>query len=123
MNKFFNLISLTECGFHGHLEEDGLFYLNMDVYCRPRRSSPLSFSKLSRLQNEPDKKQGRSLIFAPEHVLETMSVELHGRSHPAHNAARMVRYPEHRPCGCQGMKVTGSLKGAWSQKARCQRLF
>ena len=40
-----------------------------------------------------------------------MSVELHGRSHPAHNAARMVRYPEHRPCGCQGMKVTGSLKG------------
>jgi hypothetical protein len=33
-----------------------------------------------------------------------MSVELHGRSHPAHNAARMVHYTEHRPCGCQGMK-------------------
>ena len=44
-------------------------------------------------------------------MLETVSVELHGRSHPAHNAARMVHYTEHRPCGCQGMKVKGSLKG------------
>ena len=43
VNKLFNLLSLTECGFYGHLEEDGLFYLNMDVYCRPRRSSPLIF--------------------------------------------------------------------------------
>ena len=104
MNKLFNLISLTECGFYGHLEEDGLFYLNMDVYCRSRRYSPLSFSKLSRLQNETDKKQGVVLFFCHEHVLETMSVELHGRSHPAHNAARTVHYPEHKPCGCQGMK-------------------
>ena len=56
-------------------------------------------------------------------VLETMSVELHGRSHPAHNAARMVHYTEHTPCGCQGMKVKGSLKGAWSQQSRCQRLL
>ena len=31
VNKLFNLISLTEWGFYGHLEEDGLFYLNMDV--------------------------------------------------------------------------------------------
>ena len=62
VNKLFNLLSLTECGFYGHLEEDRLFYLNMDVYCRPRRSSPLTFSKLSRLKNETDKKQG--VVFA-----------------------------------------------------------
>ena len=62
VNKLFNLLSLTECGFYGHPEEDGLFYLNMDVYCRPRRSSPLTFSKLSRLKNETDKKQG--VVFA-----------------------------------------------------------
>ena len=74
MNKLFNLISLAECGFYGHLEEDGLFYLNMGVYCRSRRYSPLSFSKLSRLQNETDKKQERSLLCSHEHVLETVSV-------------------------------------------------
>jgi hypothetical protein len=33
-----------------------------------------------------------------------MSVELRGRSHLAHNAARMVHSTEHRPCGCQGTK-------------------
>ena len=60
---------------------------------------------------KPTKNKDVVLFCCHEHVLETMSVELHGRSHPAHNAARMVRYPEHRPCGCQGMKVTGSLKG------------
>ena len=37
-----------------------------------------------------------------------MSVELHGRSHPAHNAARMVYLTGHGPCGCQGIK---ELKG------------
>ena len=82
VNKLFNFISLTECGFYGHLEEDGLFYLNMDVYCRSRRYSPLSFSKLSRLKIETDKKQERSL-FCYMLCSKTMSVELHGRSHPA----------------------------------------
>ena len=31
VNKLSNLLSLTECGFYDHLEEDGLFYLNMYV--------------------------------------------------------------------------------------------
>ena len=31
VNKLSNLLSLTECGFYDHLEEDGLFYLNMDM--------------------------------------------------------------------------------------------
>ena len=53
---------------------------------------------------KPTKNKSVVLVCCHEHVLETMSVELHGRSHLAHNAARMVRYPEHRPCGCQGMK-------------------
>ena len=51
-----------------------------------------------------------------------MSVELHGRSHPAHNAARMVYYTDHRPCGCQGIKVKGSLKGMVSKVSMSKAL-
>ena len=39
VNKLSNLVSLTECRFYDHLEEDGLFCFNMGMYCRPRRSS------------------------------------------------------------------------------------
>ena len=37
-----------------------------------------------------------------------MLVKLYGRSHPAHNAARMVYHTDHKPFGCQGIK---ELKG------------
>ena len=41
-----------------------------------------------------------------------MPVELHGRSQPAHNAARMLYHTDHRPCGCQGIKeLKGPSKG------------
>ena len=41
-----------------------------------------------------------------------MPVDLHGRSHPAHNAARMVYHMGHGPCGCQGIKeLTGPSRG------------
>ncbi len=63
--KFSNLLCLTEWGFYGHLEEDGLFYLNMDMYSRPHRTSQLSFSKLSQLQNETRTKQERSFVLLP----------------------------------------------------------
>ena len=33
-----------------------------------------------------------------------MPVKLYSRSHPAHNAARMVYHTGHGPCGCQGIK-------------------
>ena len=46
VNKLFNLLSLTECGPYGHLEKDGLFYLHMDVYCRPRRPSATVIFKI-----------------------------------------------------------------------------
>ena len=46
VNKLSNLLSLTECGPYGHLEKDGLFYLNMDVYCRPRRPSATVIFKI-----------------------------------------------------------------------------
>jgi hypothetical protein len=42
----------------------------------------LSFSKLSRLQNETHKNRN-VVLFAAMLYLETMSAELHGRSHPA----------------------------------------
>ena len=45
-----------------------------------------------------------------------MPVELHGRSHPAHNAARMVHYTEHRPCGCQGIKSLRVPQGGMVSK-------
>ena len=64
VNKLFNLLSLTECGFYGHLEEDGLFYLNMDVYCRPRRPSATVIFKIVLAQNKTHKKE-RSFCFAP----------------------------------------------------------
>ena len=100
VKKFSNLLCLTECGFYGHLEEDGLFYLNMDVYCRPRRYPPLTFSKLSRLQNETDKKQGRSLIFAAMNMYSKRCLfVLHGRPHPARSS---------RVCESQG---PGGFKG------------
>ena len=41
-----------------------------------------------------------------------MPVKLYGRSHPAHNAARMVYLTGHWPCGCQGIKeFKGPLRG------------
>ena len=41
-----------------------------------------------------------------------MPVKLHGRSHPAHNAARMVFLTGHGPCGCQVIKeFKGPLRG------------
>ena len=41
-----------------------------------------------------------------------MPVKLHGRSHRAHNAARMVYLTGHVPCGCQGIKeFKGPLRG------------
>ena len=103
VKKFSDLLCLTECRFYGHLEEDAHLYPNLSMKSRLAQLDNGHFSKLLKLQNETHKKQERSFISC--HVaLETMSVELHGRSHPAHNAARMVHYTEHRPFGCQGMK-------------------
>ena len=47
VNKLSDLLSLTECRFYDHLEEDGLFCLNMGMYCRPRRPSATVIFKLS----------------------------------------------------------------------------
>ena len=41
-----------------------------------------------------------------------MPVKLHGRSQPAHNAARIVYLTGHGPCECQGIKeFKGLLRG------------
>ena len=48
-----------------------------------------SFSKLLKLQNETRTNEN-VVLFCCHVVLETVYVELHGRSHPAHNAARQV---------------------------------
>ena len=83
MNKLSNLLSLTECGFYGHLEEDGLFYLNMDVYCRPRRpSATVIFQNCPGSKLKPTKNKN-VVLFCYMLCSKTMSVELHGRSHPA----------------------------------------
>ena len=58
-------------------------------------------------QNYPQK-QERSFVLLPCRVSKRCLFKLHGRSHPAHNAARMVYHTDHRPCRCQGIK---ELKG------------
>ena len=122
MKKFSNLLCLTECGFYGHLEEDARLCPNLTMKSCLAQLVNGHFSKLLELQNKTHTKKERSLIFCHV-VLETMSVELRGRSHLTHNAARMVHSTEHRPCGCQGTKVTGSLKGAWSQSLDVKGCF
>ena len=103
VNKLFNLLSLTECGFYGHLEEDRLFYLNMDEYCRPRRYSPLTFSKLSRLQNETDKKQERSFCFAPMNMcLKRCLLSCMVGLVQLPDSTRVICFQGYEPSGCQG---------------------
>jgi len=59
--------------------------------CNPAlpNSQTVIFQKRLELQNETHTKQQRSL-FCCMFVLETMSVVLHGRSHTAHNATRIL---------------------------------
>ena len=50
-----------------------------------------------------------------------MPVKLYGRSHPAHNAARMVYHTDHGPCGCQGInELTGPSRGHSFKGLICQ---
>jgi hypothetical protein len=65
VNKLSNLLSLTECGFYDHLEEDGLFYLDMGMYCRPRRPSATVIFKLSPAPKRNPQKRERSFVFLP----------------------------------------------------------
>ena len=72
-------------------------------------SAVLAVSRNCHVQIAPASKRNphknkNVVLFAAMLYLETMSVELHGRSHPAHNAPRMVYHMDHRPCGCQGIK-------------------
>ena len=82
MNKLSNLLFLTECGFMTILRRTDCFILIWTCSAVLTDHQQLSFSKLSRLQNET-RKNKNVVLFATMLCLETMSVELHGRSHPA----------------------------------------
>ncbi len=58
--KFSNLLCLTRCGFHVHLEEDGHFYSNMSMYGRLAERNNCHFSNYPSSQT----KLLRSLAFA-----------------------------------------------------------
>ena len=60
VKKFSNLLCLTRCGFHVHLEEDGHFYSNMSMYGRLAERNNCHFSNYPSSQT----KLLRSLAFA-----------------------------------------------------------
>ena len=50
--KLSNLMCLARFGFYDHFEEDGLFYLNMSIQCRPHWNLATIIFKSSQLYNK-----------------------------------------------------------------------
>ena len=72
--------------------------------CNPAlpNAQTVMFQNLLKLQNKPTKNENVVLFCYHEHVLETMSVVLHGRSHLA-QGSRVRR--SQGPYGFKGTKV------------------
>ena len=104
VNKLSNLLSLTECRFYDHLEEDGLFCLNMGMYCRPRRPSATVIFKLSPAPKRNPQKQERSFVLLPccssKRCLLSCMVGLIQLP----NSTRVICFQGYGPCGCQGRR-------------------
>ena len=102
VNKLSNLLSLTECGFYDRLEEDGLFYLNMGMYCRPRRPSATVIFKIVSAPKRNPQKRERSFVLLPccssKRCLLSCMVGLIQLP----NSTRVICFQGHGPCGCQG---------------------
>ena len=85
MNKLSNLLCLTGCGFHGHLEKGGLISPNMGTLCRAHELVPLAFFNIGLFRAKSEKLLNYILAFLPccsfERCSETMPV-MYGRSHP-----------------------------------------
>jgi hypothetical protein len=104
VNKLSNLLSLTECGFYDRLEEDGLFYLNMGMYCRPRRPSATVIFKIVSAPKRNPQKRERSFVLLPccssKRCLLSCMVGLIQLP----NSTRVICFQGYGPCGCQGRR-------------------
>ena len=104
VNKLSDLLSLTEYRFYDHLEEDGLFCLNMGMYCRPRRPSATVIFKLSPAPKRNPQKQERSFVLLPccssKRCLLSCMVGLIQLP----NSTRVICFQGYGPCGCQGRR-------------------
>ena len=52
VNKLSNLLCLTGCGFHGHLEKGGLVSPNMGTLCRAHELATLAISNIGLLEQK-----------------------------------------------------------------------
>ena len=95
--------ALLNVGFMAILRRTHIYILIWACNPASPNSTTIIFQNCSSFKTKPAQNKN-VVLFCCHVVLETVSVELHGRSHPAHNAARMVHYTKHIPCGCQGIK-------------------
>ena len=104
VNKLSNLLSLTECGFYDRLEEDGSFYLNMGMYCRPRRPSATVIFKIVSAPKRNPQKRERSFVLLPccssKRCLLSCMVGLIQLP----NSTRVICFQGYGPYGCQGRR-------------------
>ena len=54
MNKLSNLLCLTGCGFHGHLEKGGLVSPDMGTLCRVHELETLAISNIAPVRTKTE---------------------------------------------------------------------
>ena len=104
VNKLSNLLSLTECGFYDRLEEDGLFYLNMGMYCRPRRPSATVIFKIVSAPKRNPQKRERSFVLLPCCSSKQCLLSCMVGPIQLPNSTRVICFQGYGPCGCQGRR-------------------
>ena len=85
MNKLSNLLCLTGCGFHGHLEKGGLVSPNMGTLCRAHELVSSPFSNIGLLEQKLNKTTLHIELCCHvvlERCSETLPVTLLGMSYP-----------------------------------------
>ena len=103
---------LLNVGFMAILRRTDCFILIWTCIAVLAVSRHCHFQNCPSFKTKPEQKQERSFVLLPCCASKTMPVKLHGRSHPAHNAARMAYHTDHRPCGCRGIKeLEGPSRG------------
>ena len=120
--KLSNLMCLTRCGFYDHLEEGGLVYLNMSMWCRAHGTYNFHFSNCRSSRTKPEKLQ-RSLAFAML-LFETKLMELYGRSHPAHKACKDgLPYGSRTLWVSRGEGIQEFLTRSWLERSQTSKVL
>ena len=114
---------LLNVGFMTSLRRTDCFILIWMCNAALAVSRHCHFSKLSRLQIETDKKRERSL-FCYMLCSKTMSVELHGRSHPASRIYEGDLLSGLWTLWVSGVEgVQGFLRGSWLKRSHESKIF